>query len=47
MGWGNCEDHYSRIAKEMERLKPMDIRTKLIIVGCLIFLIGVIWMFLG
>jgi len=45
MGWGNCEDHYSRVAKEAEKLKPMEIRTKMIIVGLLIFLIGIIWMF--
>ena len=46
MGWGNCEDHYSRVAKKIERKKPMESRTKLIIFGCLMFIIGVIWTFL-
>lgn len=45
MGWGNCEDHYNRVSKELEKIKPMDTRTKLIILGWLIFLIGVIWVF--
>ena len=46
MGWGNCEDHYSRIAKKNEKEKPMENRTKLIILGWTIFGIGVIWTFL-
>tara|TARA_Y100000588_G_scaffold347582_1_gene396517 strand:+ start:6305 stop:6448 length:144 start_codon:yes stop_codon:yes gene_type:complete len=46
MGWGNCEDHYSRIAKQNEKLKPMEKRTKLIIIGWTLFGIGVIWTFL-
>ena len=46
MGWGNCEDHYSRVSKKNERQKPMDSRTKLIIFSCSMFIIGVIWIFL-
>ena len=46
MGWGNCEDHYSRVAKKNEKLKPMETRIKLIILGWSIFIIGVIWIFL-
>ena len=46
MNWGNCEDHYSRVAKKKERQKPMDARTKLIIISCSIFIIGVVWTFI-
>jgi len=45
MGWGNCEDHYTRVAKDREKLKPMDKRTKLIVMGWIIFLMGIIWLF--
>ena len=44
MSWGNCEDHYSRVAKKKERQKPMDARTKIIILVWLIFLSGIIWL---
>tara|TARA_B100000029_G_scaffold496241_1_gene562273 strand:- start:316 stop:456 length:141 start_codon:yes stop_codon:yes gene_type:complete len=44
MGWGNCEDHYSRVAKELAKRKPMSVRTKSIIVGWIIFLISIIWL---
>ena len=43
MGWGNCEDHYSRVAKKNEKLQPMSKRTKTIILLWLIFLSGIIW----
>jgi len=43
MGWGNCEDHYSRVAKQNEKEKPMSKRTKVIIIGWIVFLIGIIW----
>ena len=44
MGWGNCEDHYSRGAKKNEKLQPMSKRTKTIILLWLIFLSGIIWL---
>ena len=44
MSWGNCEDHYSRVAKQNEKLKPMSKRTKGIIIGWIVFLIGIIWL---
>ena len=43
MSWGNCEDHYSRVAKQNEKLKPMSKRTKVIIIGWIVFLISIIW----
>ena len=43
MGWGNCEEHYSRVSKQNEKEKPMSKRTKVIIIGWIVFLIGIIW----
>lgn len=46
MGWGNCEDHYSRVAKDKEKLKPMDTKTKWKIIGWSTFSISVLWLLL-
>ena len=46
MGWGNCEDHYSRVAKKNAQVKPMDVRTKMSITIWVLFIIGVLyWLF--
>jgi len=45
MDWNNCEDHYSRVVKKNEKVKPMDTRTKIIILIWLVFLISILWLF--
>ena len=44
MDWNNCEDHYSRVAKQNEKMNPMSKRTKIIIFVWLISLSGIIWL---